>query len=694
MLPHTTTLGRTLTLTLLCTALALAGCGGGGGGGSSSQSTSSNTAGVNSPSLQLSVTSQSGVSTNSLKISEEATSSLKAVDSSGNPHSNKIVEIANSDSSLGTLEATKVLTDSQGMATTRFTASTQSGAGVLSASLVNGSSTISSNSFNFSVSPVQFNLSTVQLGVASITTGGTVSATVTATDNSGNALDVPLDVTFTSNCASNNKALLDNASSATVKSQTILVNGIKQTRASVTYTDKGCTGVDKITASAKLGTVTKSSTTNPDLVITTVAETPTSLEFVSATPKSIKLKSLGGTVSSVLLFKLKDKFGNPVTNAQVTFQLNSTVGGTSLQPISNNQAAVSTLTGTTDTNGQAAVTVYAGNVSTIVRVTASVASGNATIQTQSSDLTISTGIPHHSGFSLSTSKANPEFLGYDGETVTLSVYASDRFGNPTPDGTPISFRTEAGIGQVTPSCITTNGTCSVTLTSSGDRKALVGAGRQTIIAFTDGEESFTDTNGNGVWDSGEPFIDLPEMFLPADSRDYKSSSPSAQVRVNGGAFTEEFIDYNQNSQWDGKDGYYNGVLRSSSVSSSIAKSQIIGDIVTIIWSGSTADNTTYNVPLLCINGNRTSRLTITPRDINGNTMPMGTVISVSPAADLKLIGGGTATILSQTEPGSYSFTVGIANDNVACPTNGAFGSVVDIKITTPKGIVTSTQLPM
>ena len=101
MLPHTTTLGRTLTLTLLCTALALAGCGGGGGGGSSSQSTSSNTAGVNSPSLQLSVTSQSGVSTNSLKISEEATISLKAVDSSGNPLSNKIVEIANSDSSLG-----------------------------------------------------------------------------------------------------------------------------------------------------------------------------------------------------------------------------------------------------------------------------------------------------------------------------------------------------------------------------------------------------------------------------------------------------------------------------------------------------------------------------------------------------------------------------------------------------------------
>lgn len=679
MIRHNTTLSRAFTLTLLCTALALAGCGGGGGGGSAGQTANSGSNGsVSSPSLLLSITNQSGLSTNSLKISEEATVTLRALDASGNPIANRIIEITNTDSALGILEASKVLTDSRGLATTRFTASSQAGAGTLSASMVNGSSSISSNAFNFSVAPVQFNLSTVQLGVPGITSGGTVAASVIITDNAGSALDVPLDVTFTSNCASTNKALLDNASSATVKSQTVLVNGVKQSRASVTYTDKGCSGVDKITATARLGSVTKSSSTNPDLTITTVAETPTSLEFVSATPKNIKLQSLGGNVSSTLLFRLKDRFGNPVTNTQVNFQLNSTAGGTSLQPY-NSQTAVSTLSGTTDNNGQASVTVYAGNVSSVVRVTASVSSGNTTIQTQSGDLTISTGIPHHSGFSLSATAANPEFLSHDGESITLSVYASDRFGNPTPDGTPISFRTEAGIGQVTPSCTTSNGRCSVTLTSSGDRDALTGPGRQTILAFTDGEESFTDSNGNGVWDSGEPFIDLPEIYLPVDGRDFKSSAKQNN---------EEFVDYNRDSQWNDKDGNYNGVLRSSSVASSVPKSLNIGVAREIIWSGSTADNTTITGAGLCSPSNRTAEVVVTPMDVNGNVMPAGTTVSISTDSALSVIGSSSVTVASQNRPSAYRFLVGIADGNALCPVGGT----VFITIRTPKGMVTSFRV--
>lgn len=680
MATQSTTLRQAFLLTTLCTALALAGCGGGGGGGSSGQGTpgSGSSSNVSSSSLLLSMTNQSGAQTNSLKVGEEATISLRALDGSGNPLSNRIVELSLNDSAVGMLEATKVLTDYRGMATTRFTAANQAGASSLSATLTNGSSTLNSNVLNIGVAAVQFSISTVQLGVPSITTGGTVSASVTLTDNAGNPLDVPVDVTFTSNCASSNKALLDNASSATVKSQTVLVNGVKQNKADVNYTDKGCAGVDKITATAKLGTVTKSSSTNPDLIITTVAETPTSLEFVSASPKNIKLQSLGGAVSSTLLFRLKDKFGNPVSNTPVTFRLNSTVGGTSLQPF-NSQSAVSTLNGTTDNNGQASVTVYAGNVSTVVRVTASATSGATTIQTQSSDLTISTGIPHYYGFSLSSTVANPEFLTRDGESITLNVYASDRFGNPTPDGTPISFRTEAGIGQVTPSCNTNNGRCSVTLTSSGDRSALAGAGRQTILAFTDGEESFTDSNGNGVWDNGEPFVDLPEIYLPADARDFKSSPKQAN---------EEFVDYNRDNQWNGKDSNYNGVLRNSSVSASIPKSLSIGMASEIIWSGSSADNTIISGNNLCAPSNRTTTVVVTPRDINGNVMPAGTTVSISTDSSLRIIGTSSFTVASQLRPTPYTFTIGIANDNAPCPTGGT----VFVTIRSPSGVVTSLSV--
>lgn len=38
-------------------------------------------------------------------------------------------------------------------------------------------------------------------------------------------------------------------------------------------------------------------------------------------------------------------------------------------------------------------------------------------------------------------------------------------------------------------------------------------GRSTILAWSQGEESFDDTNGNGEYDSGEPFSDLAEAFL-------------------------------------------------------------------------------------------------------------------------------------------------------------------------------------
>ena len=39
------------------------------------------------------------------------------------------------------------------------------------------------------------------------------------------------------------------------------------------------------------------------------------------------------------------------------------------------------------------------------------------------------------------------------------------------------------------------------------------AGRATVLATAIGEESFTDTNGNGSFDNGEVFADLPERYL-------------------------------------------------------------------------------------------------------------------------------------------------------------------------------------
>ncbi len=60
-----------------------------------------------------------------------------------------------------------------------------------------------------------------------------------------------------------------------------------------------------------------------------------------------------------------------------------------------------------------------------------------------------------------------------------------------------------------------------------------------MIAVTSGEEGFTDTNNNGVYDMGEEFDDLTEPFVDSnDSGTWESF--------------EKFIDVNGNREWNGK----------------------------------------------------------------------------------------------------------------------------------------------
>ena len=83
-----------------------------------------------------------------------------------------------------------------------------------------------------------------------------------------------------------------------------------------------------------------------------------------------------------------------------------------------------------------------------------------------------------------------------------------------------------------------------------------------------GEESFTDANGNHVYDAGEGYADLGEPFrndraitgVNAEFGDDAYSSGNA-TRANG----EPYIDSNGSGTWNATgDGQYNGVLRAAS----------------------------------------------------------------------------------------------------------------------------------
>lgn len=306
-----------------------------------------------------------------------------------------------------------------------------------------------------------------------------------AQDGSITRLQTPTSVSFTSDCVASNNASIDTP-----------VTSLSGT-ANSTFQDTSCSGNserdDIIVASTQVGNQTLSAS----LAFTLSRQTLASLSFISAEPTNIRIKGAGGTgssESSLVTFMVTSANGQPAAQQQVNFELDTRVGGLEF---ANGEASAS---GLTNSAGLASIRVLAGTVPTPVRVVASATDADTgdTITSQSEQLTVNTGLPQQLGFSLSSSILNPEADSYNGETATLTAYASDSFGNPAPDDTTINFTAEGG--QIVPSCLTVNGRCSVEWTSADPR---VPDHRITVLAYALGHETFFDTNGNNIFDDAD-----------------------------------------------------------------------------------------------------------------------------------------------------------------------------------------------
>jgi hypothetical protein len=376
-----------------------------------------------------------------------------------------------------------------------------------------------------------------------------------------------------------------------------------------TYVAQGCSIADIITATATLsgGTLTALGT------VTVTAAGVGSISFISAVPELIGLQGTGGLgfeETSTVKFKVVDSGGANVVGADVDFSLSTAVGGITLAPA----------TGTSDSAGEVQTVVTSGTVATSVRVTATVvglAGG-----TQSSVLVISTGLPDQDSFSWSVACPNVEALGFDGVENDVTVRLADRFQNPVPDGTAVSFTAEGG--NIESSCQTTtnatqSGFCTVTWTSSDPRPA---NGRVTVLATAIGEESFTDGNGNGTFDSAtaDSFSDLGEQFRDDDESGFYDVG-------------EFFLDFNLSGVHDSQTPplpaapLFNGLLcQPSPGSGECATTQVtgIGDFGIIIMSGSAAVITDdLGVGDLAAPGT----VTFTIGDVNDQPMPAGTTVA-------------------------------------------------------------------
>lgn len=524
----------------------------------------------------------------------------------------------------------------------------------------------------------------VGIGDNDLPAGGSTSLTVNIVSSTNTLVNTSTDITFNSPCIAAGEAILSVGSTLTNK--VTAPNG----EATITYKANGCVGTDVVTATAKLGTVNRIA----NATLTIESDTVQAIEFVDATPTQISLKGTGGTETSNVRFKVTGSTSAPIKNVSVSLVLNTSVGGLCLAGTGG--ICQSEIIGITDKNGLVSATVQAGTKPTSVRVTATDTETNKS--TQSSVLYVSTGIPDQDSMSLSTSLFNPKGWDHDGVESSITIRMADQFNNPPPDGTAVTFLAEGG--SVDPGCITTDGTCTVKWKSQNPRP---NNGRVTILATALGNESFTDQNANGQYDED---IDLFNTFNTGGNCDPNSPLSTAAADPDDpdadpcDDLVEAYLDKNENGVWDvtedyidlnvppngthdTENGIYDGVLCPTEGAGCTKNSVTIRDDIVIVMSADTpmtsgglliGQESNVNLAL-----GQTYFFTVTLMDINGNSMPFGTKISLNTtgASNVQISQNFPSTGVANTT-GITTFTVTLkASDSSAASGN------FDIRVEAP-----------
>ena len=641
---------QALASTMLLSGLVA--CGGGGSTGGtgtsvnvSSSTTTTTTSTSTTPTMTVSLSASSVVKGSPIKATATFANVPKGAAVSG------ILVTFSTDGTKGTLSPASgaAITDSTGTATISLDAtSLTADAATLSVSgaLIDstGASVTATGSAAYSVGATNVVLATISTGVgaATLSAFGTTSVTVNVTAN-GVAFTQPVTVNFTSTCAGQSKATLP-ASATTL-------NGV----ATVTYLDNGCASVvTSDTVTATLSGVTGAGASKTVQIASTLPAAG-SIKFVSAAPASVTLKGTGGfglQETSKLTFQVVNQAGTGVSGVNVALALTTTSGGITMD------SGSTTLTKQTDAAGNVSVNVNAGNLPTPVRVVATTTTAGGTLlTTQSDQLVISTGLPIQRSFSLSFEKFNIEGWNIDGQTSKVTARLADYFGNPVPNGTAVSFVTEGGsIGSVPASCVTTDGACTVTLTSQNFRPA---DGRVTVLAYGLGVGTFADANANGICDGAEVATPLGVLYVDNNEDGVQQAS-------------ETTIPFSTTTTPPaGACANWVGFVRGSGVVTFSAGTLGPGVPATV-------------ASLSCAGGASGS---FSAFDLNNNPLPVGTTVGIANAPTGVTANVLPATVANTNAVGGTGHTVSVTQGCVA-------GAGFNVVFTSPSGIVSSRAVRM
>jgi hypothetical protein len=619
-------------------AVGLVACGGGGGasgtspfGSGSGTTDSTGTTGVVSNQSASVVVNISP--SNVISASAPGTVTALVKDASGNPIAGTIVTFTVS-GTLAVVSPATVLTDATGSASTVVSPSSSSavGATYVTAAADTAGGTLSTR-LALSVSAVNVTLNSLTSTAPTVSAYGSTALDVNVTGASSSS---PISVAFASTCAAAGKAVISPSTQV-----------LSAATGSVTYQDKGCNSIDRISATI-VGTSQQKT-----LDLTVQAPATQSIQFVSASPDTICLAGSGCSASSIVSFKVTDQFGNPVQGQGVDFALD--IPGV---------ADLSFVHGSTNSLGVVDVSVLSKTIPTPVRVKASV-TGTA-LTTVSNVLAINAGLPTQNAMSFSAAAYNIDGMDKDGVPSAIRVQLNDRFGNPVPNGTAVSFVAE-GASVIPARCTTADAVCAVTFVSSNFRPA---NGRVTVVAYAQGEESFSDTNGNNLFDAGtaDTFSDLGEVFIDKN----ENSAMDAGEYIAGSP---------PNGVWDGNT--YVRASRVFTLSSSATQPRLFEAI-----DRTTCSNVAlapFSLVISPVGSCRAQKLicvrdgTVAADGLGGNPVPVGTALSVSTKSN-----GAAVSIDNSPVSGvTTKPTIHVVTAELSSCTSPATTGLIDLQIQMP-----------
>jgi hypothetical protein len=446
---------------------------------------------------------------------------------------------------------------------------------------------------------------------------------------------------------------------------------------SATYTNSGGCNLSQDTVTATATGATSSLTnTTATTTIALAAAIANSVVFKSAAPTNIGLKGTGQPSTSSVTFEVETAGGGPVAGTTVNFTLSTSVGGIALV----NTSAV------TGTDGLAVATVQSGTRAASVSVIATAQTASGPISADSNTLTVTTGIPDAQTLSLSTGGcANVPAGDHDGVIVPVTMRMKDRFSNPVPDGTAVTFSTSGGGIQGQCTTITTpteSGLCSVNWVSQNPRPAGSGAQnpyRAVVIGVAVGEKHFTDLNGVGYFQGppetgvADPFVDIPDPYR--DDNENGQYDPGEVYYDIGGSKTYQLAT-----------GKYVGLLCGGPSPATLPalctgnnSTMYVSDQLTIVMStdGVILQSATFAPDNNVFAHNVT--LTVVVTDRNGNPPAAGTKIELLNAPTGVAIGSPSSFTLGCQTVGVVQFAFSLTDSN----TSAAKAGSITVSVTTP-----------